>query len=276
MERIQPDGYWAKVFSSLICKRLFKIIKKHGDKYQFGTSPGVGCQDGIFTINTLLHTWHNQNLPSYAAFVDLVEAFDTINHDMMLKVLKRYGVPPKLRSAISRMYRDLKIVLKIGKIEYKMSQTVGVRQGECMAPVIFLFMVTEFSKTLEKECIRADLNMVNLRQHTHSPCNVGKLTGQNKKRFDQGTLLTIFCVLYIDDNAFTFEYRNQLTRGLTLIYHHFTRFGIEMHVGKGKKASKNEYFFFPTPVFFGRKLNLPAKNSGGNRRTLVPTTRKES
>ena len=39
-----------KVFSSLICKRLFKIIKKHGVKYQFGFSPGVGCQDGTFTI----------------------------------------------------------------------------------------------------------------------------------------------------------------------------------------------------------------------------------
>ena len=40
----------SKVFSSLICKRLFKIIKKHGVKYQFGYSPGVGCQDGTLTI----------------------------------------------------------------------------------------------------------------------------------------------------------------------------------------------------------------------------------
>ena len=31
----------AKVFSSLICKQLFKIINKHGVKYQFGSSPGV-------------------------------------------------------------------------------------------------------------------------------------------------------------------------------------------------------------------------------------------
>ena len=54
----------AKVFSNLICKRLFKIIKKHGVKYQFGTSPGVGCQDGTFTIKTQLHNRHNHNLPS--------------------------------------------------------------------------------------------------------------------------------------------------------------------------------------------------------------------
>ena len=68
----------AKVFSSLICKRLFKIIKKHGVKYQFGSSTGFGFQDGTFTIKTIPNTQHNHNLPSYAAFVDLVKAFDTV------------------------------------------------------------------------------------------------------------------------------------------------------------------------------------------------------
>ena len=56
----------------------------------------------------------------------------------------------RARSAISRMYKDLKVVLEIGTIEEKMSQTVGVRQGECMTPVLFLFMVMVFSETLEK------------------------------------------------------------------------------------------------------------------------------
>ena len=148
MERSQPDWYWGQSFSSLIYKRLFKIIKKHGIKYQFGSSPRVGCQDGTFTIKTLLHTLHNHNLTSYSAFVDLIKAFYTVNHDMMLKVLERYGAPPKLRSIISRMYQDFKIVLKIGKIEEKMIQTVGVIQCDCMAPVLFLFIVMVFAKTL--------------------------------------------------------------------------------------------------------------------------------
>ena len=120
----------AKVFSSLIYKRLFKTIKKHGVKYQFGSSPGVGYQDGNFTIKTILHTRHNHNLPSYAAFVDLVKAFDTVNNYMMLKILERYGTPPKLHYVIYRMYQDLKIVLKIGNIEEKIIQTAGLRQGD--------------------------------------------------------------------------------------------------------------------------------------------------
>ena len=38
------------------------------------------------------------------------------------------------------MYADLKIVLKIGKVKAEMKQTIGVRQGDCMEPVLFLFM----------------------------------------------------------------------------------------------------------------------------------------
>ena len=89
--------------------------------------------------------------------------------------------------------------------------------------------------------------MINLRQHTHSPRDVGKLTGHNKKSFEQGTLLALFCVLYVDDGAFTVENRDQLTRVLNLIYQHFTRFGLEIHVGRGKKASKTECVFFLPP-----------------------------
>ena len=68
----------------------------------------------------------------------------------MLKILEMFGVPPKLRSAISITYWDLKIVLKIGKIEEHMGQTVGVIKEYCMAPVLFLFMVMYFYETLEK------------------------------------------------------------------------------------------------------------------------------
>ena len=72
--------------------------------------------------------------------------------------------------------------------------------------------------------------MINLRQHTHSPCDVDKLTGHKKNNLEQGTLLALFCVLYVDDRAFTFQDQDQLTRGLNLIYKHFARFGLEMHI----------------------------------------------
>ena len=58
----------SKIFSSILCTRLFVIIKKHWVKYQFGSTSGVGCQDGSFTIKTMLHLRHNHNLPTFIIF----------------------------------------------------------------------------------------------------------------------------------------------------------------------------------------------------------------
>ena len=126
-----------KVFISMMCKRLFKIIKLHGCPTQFGSSPVVGCQDGHFIIKTSLHARHKHNLLTYVAFVDIVKAIDTVSHSMMLKILERYGAPPKLRQDIAQVYADLKIVLKIGKAKAEMGQKVGVIQVNCTAPVLF-------------------------------------------------------------------------------------------------------------------------------------------
>ena len=101
----------------MMCKILLKIINLHGVKYQFGSSPGVGFQDGLFTLKTSLYAQHNHNLAIFFAFVDLFKAFDTVDHGMMIGILKIYGAPPKLRSEIARMYADLQIVLKIGKVK---------------------------------------------------------------------------------------------------------------------------------------------------------------
>ena len=150
-----------------------------------------------------------------------------------------------------------------------MIQTVGVRQGDCMAPVLFLFMVMAFADTLEKEWVKSGLQMATLRQHTHSTQDVGRLTGQKKKYFEQGTPLTLFCVLYVDDGAFPFKNCEQLTCGLSLIYLHFTRFGLEMHVVRGKKVPKTECIFFPPPGFFIWKSIMPAVNGISSKKLSV-------
>ncbi len=40
---------------------------------------------------------------------------------------------------------------------------------------------------------------------------------------------------------------------MELIFHHFARFGLEMHIGWGETASKTECVFFPPPQFFQHK-----------------------
>ena len=144
----------SKIFSSILCTRLFVIIRKHGVKYQFGSTPGVGCQGGSFTIKMMLHLRHNHKLPTFVMFADLVKAFETSNHKLMVEILAKYGCPPKLRSAICRMYADSKVRLILGETDITISFEVGVKQGDSVAPVLFLFIMMAFAETLEEEWVK--------------------------------------------------------------------------------------------------------------------------
>ncbi|KAL7547821.1 hypothetical protein ACHAWF_011093 [Thalassiosira exigua] len=65
------------------------------------------------------------------------------------QVLEKYGAPPKICSVIERLYTDLKVVFKLGGITAEIKQGVGVRQGDNMAPVLFLFLMAALSELLE-------------------------------------------------------------------------------------------------------------------------------
>jgi hypothetical protein len=74
------------------------------------------------------------------------------------------------------------------------------------------------------------------------------------------TAYEILQCLYVDDGAFPFGTRKYLQRGMELIFPHFARFGLEMHIGRGASESKTECVFFPPLQFFQRleKTNASA------------------
>jgi hypothetical protein len=61
--------------------------------------------------------------------------------------------------------------------------------------------------------------------------------------------------LYVDDGAFIFATRADLTKGLDLIYKHFACLGLKIHIGRGNSPSKKECVFFPPPGFFHSHLS---------------------
>ena len=103
------------------------LLDKHGTKFQFGAMKNEGCQDGNFTLKSLLHLRRQHNMDSYVIFADLVKTFDTSNHSLMILIREKFGASPKLSEAIKRLYTNLKVILKIDKEEATISQEIGVR-----------------------------------------------------------------------------------------------------------------------------------------------------
>ena len=119
-----------------------------------------------------------------------------------------------------------------------------------MAPVLFLFLMTAFAETLE--IVWREQAIPILRVMTTSNDNMikGKICSHTPTMFKSKTLTAyeILQCLYVDDGAFPFGSRDDLKRGMELVYHHFGRFGLEMHIGRGASPSKTECVFFPPPV----------------------------
>ncbi len=138
----------SKVFSLIMMARAFQLLDKHGTGLQFGGTPELGCRDGLFTLKALLNAQQNHDLALYVGFVDLVKAFNTANHDLLLCILKCYGVHQKFVTAIQMLTNNV-CMLKIEKEIVENPQSISVQQGGNMAPVLFLFLMTAFTETLE-------------------------------------------------------------------------------------------------------------------------------
>ena len=266
----------SKIFSRILTARAYKLATKNCTKYQFGGTPKTGCADANFTLKTLLHLRHQHNLESYVIFADLVKAFDTADHKLLIAVLEKYGAPPKFRRAIERLYDGLKVVLKVGSETEEISQTVGVRQGDNLSPVIFLFLMSAFAETLEAEWDLAGLPKASFNRVSDTDLVNGQLTGHDRNSLSTGDIFQVIQILYVDDGAFVFESREDAKLGLEVIHKSFKRLGLELHLGHGETKSKTEAMFIPGPAFFrdAEANSLPAcpTNNPPNNLTNTPTT----
>jgi hypothetical protein len=196
----------------------------------------------------------NHNLPSYVTFVNLVKAYDMANQNLLLDLLEQHRATPRFVSAIECIYQDLVVVLKIEKEVVDLTQSVGVRQGNNMAPVLFLFLMSAFAETLKTEWKNDGIGVCTVQSVIGETllAGKGKLRGHLPKDYlSQGlTAVKILQCLCVDDGAFKFASRTDSKKGLTLIHKHFKQLGLEMHIGQGEKPSKTECVFFPPPPIF--------------------------
>ena len=117
------------------------MVRDDGLEEQCGCIKNKSCSDAVSPLKTALQLRKEHDLESFVVFVDLVKAFDTINHDLMIMVLKKYGFPPKMIRTVQHMYGKFQLVFKKGKEEVAIDCLTGVHQGDNLAPLLFILVL---------------------------------------------------------------------------------------------------------------------------------------
>ena len=152
----------SKVLEKIIYKRLYKFINKHDILYQsqYGFRNKHSCEQAILELTgRILHVRDN-SLHAAALFLDLSKAFDTLNHDILLQKLHRYGIRGVCLDWFQDYLTNCSLISKIttpgnvitGSESYDI--TFGTAQGSCLGPLLFIlfcndiYLLPMFSKII--------------------------------------------------------------------------------------------------------------------------------
>jgi len=151
-------------------------------------------------------------------------------------MLQKMGVLESLRTLIIALHTDFMVKIKSGLEDVETSYTTGVKQGDSLAPILFLLYF--------QMCIE----VLNIRWTAAKPSFLYKMDSiMNGRKTNErrGTQMEFFKSMYADDSSFVNTSRWDVENSLPLIFNTLKAFGLTMHVGRGNKRGKTEAVFFP-------------------------------
>ena len=149
---------FSKIFERCIFNRLLDFIDRYSllETNQFGFRKKNSTEDAILAFTNKIYQTLNNKAYSIGIFIDYSKAFDTIDHNILLGKLERYGVrgsPLQLfRSYLSNRQHKTKIQDHFSSSK---SINIGLPQGSILSPLIFILYINDlnyisdsFAKTL--------------------------------------------------------------------------------------------------------------------------------
>ncbi|GFR77513.1 reverse transcriptase SR3-right [Elysia marginata] len=136
-----------KVLNRIILKRLKEAVDPLLRDQPAGFRKNRSCADQIASLRIIVEQSLEWISSLYINFIDYEKAFDSVDSETLLRLLKHYGIPKKIIS-IKCNYQDMKCkVAHACQLSDSFEVKTEVRQGCLLSPFLFLLVIDWIMKT---------------------------------------------------------------------------------------------------------------------------------
>ena len=147
---------FTKILERLIYNQLNHFLEKQNIlfKHQFGFRKNYSTEQAILELTDNLKMKIDSCETISSIFLDLSKAFDTVNHQILLQKLYRYGIRVPLLWFKSYLENRSQYVEVENVKSNPLTIQCGIPQGSTLGPLLFLIYVNDIPNCLEKANIR--------------------------------------------------------------------------------------------------------------------------
>lgn len=211
----------SRLIPIIILDRTREAYNRLLEACQCGFRPGVGCDDAIFVLRNVLERTAAKTVVIY---VDLTAAYDTLNRNMMYKILSLRLGTTHLVALIKSIYENTTCTIRGSTKSFPVAQ--GCRQGGIEAPFIFNVVFDTACRVLHRKLLdeigedyghpfeyNIPIQATNRTQRREYPCR-----GHEK----------LYRILYADDMAIMFRTIESAQKGLIIVERELRRYGLKL------------------------------------------------
>ena len=167
-----------KILLNIIARRLSEYCERVGilPEEQSGFRPNCSTTDTmLFVIRRLQELPRKKRISLYVCFIDLTNAYDSVDRTLLWTVLARFGMPQNIISVIRQFHDGMRACVRLDDRVCSRWFAVkqGLRQGCVLAPLLFNIFFAGLIN-VASTCFKADKGIMDALVHLRKKRGAGR------------------------------------------------------------------------------------------------------